>query len=67
MASIFPQADSRLLGAIREADTAIVIAHRNPDGDAVASSLAMREVLRSMGKEAVLLNEGTFSRTDIKA
>ena len=66
MASIFPQADSRLLSAIRDCSSALVIAHRNPDGDAVASCLAMRSVLAAMGKEAVLLNEGTFARTDIK-
>ena len=65
-ASIFPQADKRLLSAIREKSSAIVIAHRNPDGDAVFSSLAMREILSSMGKECLLLNEGDFLRSDIK-
>ena len=66
MASIFPQVDARLISAIEESKAAIVIAHRNPDGDAVCSSLAMREILKAMGKECLLLNEGEFLRSDIK-
>ena len=65
-ASIFPPVDKRLLAAIKDAERAIVIAHRNPDGDAIASSLAMREILKALGKECTLLNEGTFIRSDIK-
>ena len=34
MASIFPQCDSRLLDAIKSASGAIIVAHKNPDGDA---------------------------------
>ena len=37
MASIFPPCDERLLDAIRNASGAIIIAHKNPDGDAIAS------------------------------
>ena len=58
--------DKRLTAAIRNAGKAAVIAHRNPDGDALYSSLAMREVLSSLGKETYLLNEGPFLRDDIK-
>ena len=66
-ASIFPPVDPRLLSALREKDAAVIIAHRNPDGDAVFSSLAMREILKALGKECLLLNEGEFLRSDIKA
>ena len=66
-ASIFPPVDPRLLSALREKDAAVIIAHRNPDGDAVFSSLAMREILQTLGKECLLLNEGEFLRSDIKA
>lgn len=65
-ASIFPQADEKLISLIREKSSAIVIAHRNPDGDAVFSSLAMREILHHMGKECLLLNEGEFLRSDVR-
>ncbi len=66
MASIFPPCDARLLEAIRSASDTIVIAHRNPDGDALYSSLAMEHILRSLGKNVLLMNEGPFLRDDIK-
>ena len=66
MGNLFPPCDKRLTAAIRNAGKAAVIAHRNPDGDALYSSLAMREVLSSLGKETYLLNEGPFLRDDIK-
>ena len=34
----------------------LITSHRNPDGDAVASMLAMGHLLRSLGKEAVIYN-----------
>ena len=49
MASIFPQCDGRLLDAIRNASGAIIVSHKNPDGDAIASTLAMDAILRKMG------------------
>ena len=51
MASIFPQCDERLLDAIRNASRAVIVSHRNPDGDAIASTLAMDAILRKMGKK----------------
>ena len=66
MASIFPQCDSRLLDAIRNASGAIIVAHKNPDGDAIASSLAMAAILERMGKRTELLNDGPFLRGDIR-
>lgn len=65
MTDIFPQTDARLLRRLQDSWGACVIAHKNPDGDAIASSLAMREILREMGKECVLLNDGPFLRPDI--
>lgn len=37
---------------IRQADKIILTAHINPDGDAIGSSLAMMQILRSLGKKA---------------
>ena len=65
MQDIFPQVDKRLLDALRDTWGAVVVAHKNPDGDAVASSLAMNELLKVMGKECVLLNDGPFLRPEI--
>ena len=67
MENLFPQCDEKLLNAIKGARKAAIIAHRNPDGDAIYSSLAMREVLSYLGIESALLNEGKFDRSDIKA
>ena len=66
MTSIFPQCDKRLIEAINKTEYAIVIAHRNPDGDALYSSLAMERILSKLGKKTLLLNEGPFLRDDIK-
>ncbi len=66
MASIFPQCDERLLDAIRNASGAVIVSHRNPDGDAIASTLAMDAILRKMGKKTEILSDGPFLRSDIK-
>ncbi len=67
MGTIFPPCDRRLIKAIEDADAAVIVAHRNPDGDALYSSLAMDLILRKMGKKTLLLNEGPFLRDDIKS
>ncbi len=66
MASIFPQCDERLLDAIQKASGAIIVSHKNPDGDAISSTLAMDAILRTMGKRTEILNDGPFLRSDIK-
>ena len=66
MGSIFPPCDSRLLDAIRTASGAIIISHRNPDGDAIASSLAAKAILSRLGKRCELLSDGPFLRSDIR-
>jgi phosphoesterase RecJ-like protein len=38
----------------------VVLAHKNPDGDAVGSTLAMCNFLRSIGKEAVVVLPNVF-------
>ena len=38
----------------------VMLAHKNPDGDAVGSTLAMCHFLRSLGKEAVVVLPNTF-------
>jgi len=38
----------------------LVVSHVNPDGDAIGSTLAVGEILRVMGKQAILVNEGAI-------
>ena len=42
-----------ILKEIQKADTFIIRAHDNPDGDAIGSSLAFATVLKNMGKENI--------------
>ena len=37
---------------IEEAESALIICHRNPDGDAIGSSFALRRIFELMGKDA---------------
>ena len=41
-----------VLDELRGARKLIVVTHENPDGDALGSLLAMREILRALGKDA---------------
>lgn len=43
-----------------------VIGHREPDGDAIFSCLALAEILKSKGLEYQLLSAGPFKRNEIK-
>lgn len=40
----------------------LITAHRNPDGDALGSSLALQGILRVMGKEATVVVRDSFHR-----
>ena len=42
----------RTLEELRRAQKLLVVTHENPDGDALGSLVAMREILRTLGKEA---------------
>lgn len=44
------------LRAIREGRRFLVASHENPDGDAIASTLALANALREMGKDVVAFN-----------
>lgn len=55
--------DSTLSGAaefITEHDDFLVVAHLQPDGDAIASTLAMGWVLKQLGKSYLLVNEDSL-------
>jgi phosphoesterase RecJ-like protein len=46
------QACEQLRTLVSHAETIVCVCHRNPDGDAIGSSLGMAECVRMMGKEA---------------
>jgi bifunctional oligoribonuclease and PAP phosphatase NrnA len=39
---------------LRQAERLLLIAHENPDGDALGSLLAMHEILRALGKDSLM-------------
>lgn len=45
---------------LRRYERFLVVSHINPDGDAIGSTLAVGEILRLMGKQAILVNEGAI-------
>ena len=52
---------------IRSHSSFIVLGHKEPDGDCVASQLGMAALLRALGKQAALYSVGPFDRPEITA
>lgn len=46
----------KVIEAIRKNKRFLITAHLNPEGDSICSQLAMKELLESIGKEAVIIN-----------
>lgn len=44
----------------------IITGHKEPDGDCVASSLGIANLLKACGKDCCILNAGPFKRTEIR-
>jgi len=44
----------RIVDAIRESRSVLIVSHEGPDGDAVGSSLGLAAFLKAIGKEAVV-------------
>jgi bifunctional oligoribonuclease and PAP phosphatase NrnA len=47
-------ARDRVLAELRDAGRLVVVAHENPDGDAIGSLVAMRAILTEIGKDCVM-------------
>jgi len=47
---------------IREGKRFLITAHRNPDGDALGSALALQRMIEKLGKEASVILRDPFSR-----
>lgn len=51
---------AQLRALIGEAENIVITCHMNPDGDAIGSSLALAEYLRSLGKEPTVMVPDRF-------
>ena len=47
-------------------DSFIIAGHKEPDGDCVASTLGLAELVKKLGKKAYTVNAGPFKRTELK-
>ena len=56
----------QVLDALCEADSLVVLGHEEPDGDCVASQLALAEFLSSRGKRVGIYSAGPFNRYEIR-
>ena len=44
----------------------IIAGHKEPDGDCIASAIALSTLLHQMGKKAFMVSAGPFKRTEVK-
>ncbi len=47
-------------------DSFIIVGHKEPDGDCIASSVGMSYILKHLEKKYILLNAGPFKRSESK-
>lgn len=52
--------EGRLVELIHNSKTILLCAHKQPDGDALGSMLAMNRMLRQMGKETTMVSQDTL-------
>lgn len=55
-----------LLSFLERYDFFVIASHREPDGDSVASSLALSSFLNRRGKRSAIISSGPFKRPEIK-
>jgi phosphoesterase RecJ-like protein len=51
-------ARDRVLSELRDAEKLVVVAHENPDGDAIGSLVAMQGILSAIGKDCLMFIAG---------
>ncbi len=59
------QIPAELLESFQEYNSFIIIGHKEPDGDALSSQLALASFLNRKGKQAVPVSPGPFDRKEI--
>ncbi|MCR4940302.1 MAG: bifunctional oligoribonuclease/PAP phosphatase NrnA [Treponemataceae bacterium] len=64
---IITQAETeKFKGFLNAHEAFIIVGHKEPDGDCIASTLGAAELVRRLGKKAVTVNAGPFKRTELK-
>lgn len=61
-----PPVPEALLDALHAHHTCIIIGHKNPDGDALSSQLALGSYLQRIGRTVYLVSPGPFKRHEIQ-
>ncbi len=61
-----PKVPAKLLDFLKKYDNYIISGHKEPDGDAIGSSIAMALYLKRFNKNTHLMSAGPFKRTEIK-
>lgn len=56
---------SEVLDFVKAYDTYLLIGHQEPDGDCIGSQLGMAELLKGLGKQVKLYNQGPFKKLEI--
>ena len=51
---------------VKKHENFIIAGHKEPDGDCIASTIALSALLRKMGKKAFMVSAGPFKRTETK-
>jgi len=62
---MFPRVSEELIDYIKTCKKAIICGHLSPDGDCANSIMAMGELLRILGKEYLLVNDGPYMDSNI--
>lgn len=64
--SSFPKVSEEVLKTLREKETFLIVGHKNPDGDTLSSTLALKLILEKTGKRAYAFNSGPFLRREVQ-
>ncbi len=61
-----PKVPEKLIEFLKKYDNYIISGHKDPDADAIGSSIAMSMYLKRFNKNTHLMSAGPFKRTEIK-
>lgn len=48
----------KIMYLINQSKTVLITSHRDPDGDSIGSQLALAELVDSLGKSRLIINQG---------
>lgn len=65
MKNLYPEINQKIIDKILQAKEIAIFGHVNPDGDCVMSELSLSYMMKYLGKDVYLFNQGPFNRSDI--